>query len=390
MTNEDFMDNVSWLDLLKLRTSFGVSGNQEIGEYRSQVAWQTSGTATNPETGQQVVTFEPAWNANPDLKWEETSEVNIGLDFAFFNSRISGSLEVYQKNTKDLLGRYSVPVPPNLARTTYANSGELENKGIELFLQAYAIEKTNFKWKTSFNISHNKSKMVDLGNYFEGDVRKEGYVSGRGLVGDQNYVIGVIEGEEIGSFYLPVYVTIMDGEFIYESTSGGYTNEVSKAERKIVGTASPDVELGWSNSINFFKHWTLDFSFRAMIGNDVYNATQMSFDYPGNLPNLNTVPEALDWYDKGRSTVPSLADFYVEDASFLRLDFISVGYDFNMNNVKWVKKLRLYVASNNTFTITGYSGVDPETTINGLAYGIDQYNVYPKTRTLTFGLNATF
>jgi len=392
LTEEDFMDNASWLDILKLRASYGVSGNQEIGEYRSQVAWQTSGKATNPETGQEVITFSPAWNANPDLKWEETAEINIGIDFGFWNSRLSGSLEVYQKNTTDLLGEYNVPVPPNLASTTFANSGELQNKGIELFLQAYVIEKSKFKWKSSVNISHNQSKMIDLGEYFneEDGVRKEGYISGRGLVGDQNYVTGIIEGEEIGSFYLPVYVTILDGKFIYESASGGYTDDISKAQRKIVGTAAPDLEIGWSNSFSFLKHWTLDFSFRAMIGNDVYNATQMFFDYPGNLPSLNAVPEAIDWYEEGRTTVPTLADFYVEDASFLRLDYISLGYDFDMKGVEWVQKLRVYVASNNTFTITGYSGIDPETTVNGLAFGIDQYNVYPKTRTLTFGLNATF
>ena len=227
------MDNVSWLDNLKLRASYGVSGNQEIGEYRSQVAWQTSGTAINPETGQQVVTFEPAWNANPDLKWESTSEINIGLDFAFFNSRLSGSLELYKKNTTDLLGEYNVPVPPNLARTTFANSGEFENKGIELFLQSYVIEKTNFTWKTGINVTHNKSKMIDLGKYFneEDGVRKEGRYSGRGMVGEEFYVTGIIEGEEIGAFYLPVFVTMKDGKFIYESNTGGFTDKSYRCQK---------------------------------------------------------------------------------------------------------------------------------------------------------------
>jgi iron complex outermembrane receptor protein len=234
--------------------------------------------------------------------------------------------------------------------------------------------------------------MLDLGEYFneESGVRKEGFISGRGMVGEEYYVTGIIEGEEIGAFYLPKFVTIKDGKFIYESTSGGFTDKLVDAQRYIVGSAAPDLELGWSNSLNFFRHWTLDFSFRALIGNNVYNATQMFFDYPGNLPSLNAVPEAIDWYDDGRETGSTIADFYMEKASFLRLDFISLGYDFNMDNVKMIQKLRLYVASNNLFTITGYSGVDPETTVDGLSFGIDQYNVYPKTRTLTFGLNATF
>lgn len=392
MHSEGFLENASWLDQLKLRASWGISGNQEIGEYRSLVAWVTSGKAINPETGQEVVTFSPAWNANPNLKWEETSEINIGADFAFFNSRLSGSLDVYQKKTTDLLGSYNVPVPPNLSRTTFANSGELENKGIELFLQAYVIEKSSFKWKTMLNASHNQSKMLDLGEYFNevDGVRKEGYISGRGMVGEEYYVTGIMVGQPIGAFYLPKFVTIKDGKFIYESKSGGFTDKLVDAKRQIVGHASPDLELGWSNSFSFLRNWTLDFAFRAMIGNDVYNATQMFFDYPGNLPSLNAVPEAIDWYEQDRETGSTIADFYVEDATFFRMDYISLAYDFNVSGVKMIQKLRLYVASNNLFTITGYSGIDPETTIDGLSFGIDQYNVYPKTRTITFGLNATF
>ncbi len=391
--HENFMQNTQWLDQLKLRVSYGTSGNQEIGEYRSLLAWQASGQAINPETGEEVVTFEPAWNVNPDLKWEETTEINIGTDFAFFQSRISGSIDVYQKNTKDLLGEYFVPVPPNLAQKTFANSGELENKGIEVYLQAYVLDNDNFKWKTMFNAAHNKTKMLDLGEYFneEDGVRKEGYLTGRGLIGDEYYVTGIMVGEELGTFYLPEYVTLLNGEFIYLSKSGGYTNDLTKAKRTVVGSAAPDIELGWSNSVNVLKNWTLDFAFRAMIGNDVYNATRMFFDNPMNLPSLNGLPEAIEWYDDGRTeTGATIADIYVEDASFLRLDFVSLGYDFNMNNINWAQKLRLYVASNNLFTITGYSGIDPETSIDGLAFGIDQYNVYPKTRTLTFGVNASF
>ncbi|MCB0805711.1 MAG: TonB-dependent receptor [Bacteroidales bacterium] len=391
ISEEDFMDGVRWLDQLKLRASYGVAGNQEIGEYRSQLAWQP-GRAIDPETGEYVITYSASWNDNPDLKWETTAETNIGIDFAFWNSRLSGSIEVYQKKTTDLLGEYSVPVPPNLSRTTFANSGELENKGIELFLQSYVIDKPNFKWNTTVTASHNKTTILDLGEYFneEDGVRKEGYISGRGLVGEEYYTTGIIEGEEIGSFYLPVFVTIKDGKFIYESRTGGFTDKLSEARREIVGTAAPDVELGWSNTFTFYQNWTLTFSLRAMIGNDVYNATTMFFDYPGNLPNLNALPEAIDWWEDNRETGATLADFYVEDGSFLRMDYASIGYNFNMENVKWVQKLRLFVASNNLFIITGYSGIDPETSIDGLAFGIDQYNVYPKTRTFTFGLNATF
>jgi TonB-dependent starch-binding outer membrane protein SusC len=393
MQNEDFLSGVSWIDQLKLRGSYGVSGNQNIGEYRSQVAWQPSGLATNPETGAQVISFQPAWNANPDLKWERTAEVNIGIDFAFVNNRFSGSLEVYQKNTSDLLGAYSVPVPPNLANTTFANSGSIQNKGIELFFQAFVVDKSDFSYKTSLTASHNKSEFTDLGQFStdEDGIRHDGYISGRGMVGDQYYVTGIAVGHEVGAFYLPKYVTLLDGAAIYESKSGGFTSVLAEAKREFIGSGNAKIELGWTNSFTFLKNWSADLSFRSMIGNKVFNATRMFFDIPGNMPSLNGLPEAVDWYNQGRTNQNAiLADYYLEDASFVRLDYLSVGYTFNTSKLEWIKSLKLYVVGNNLFTITGYTGVDPETSQSGLSYGVDQYNVYPKTRTLTFGINASF
>ena len=389
---EEFMTSVDWVDQLKLRASYGVSGNQEIGDYRSKIMYYTSGTGISVETGEKVITFSPAWNPNPDLKWEQTSEVNLGIDFAVLNSRINGSLEVYYKRTNDLLGAYSVPVPPNLASRTFANSGSMENKGIELNVQFAAIDTKNFKWKTTLTASHNEQKMLDLGEYAPADgVRKEGWLSGRGLIGDQNWVTGVIVGQPLGSFYLPVYVTMKDGKFIYKSNSGGYTDQLALAKREIVGGAAPDVEIGWSNSMTFYKNWTLDFSFRSMIGNDVYNATRMFFDNPNNLPSLNALPSALDWAAKGRTDGPKISSYYVEDGSFLRLDYIALGYNINTSKInKWIKNARVSVSANNLFILTGYTGVDPETYVDGMSFGIDQYNVYPKTRSVSVGLNLTF
>jgi len=392
LDQEKWLSDVDWLSQLKIRASYGVSGNQEIGEYRSMVLWEPSGKAINPETGQEVITFKPAWNANPDLKWEETSEANLGIDFAFLNSRLSGSLELYYKITNDLLGEYNVPVPPNLATKTFANSGSMSNRGIELYLQAFIISNTNFSYKSSLTASHNKTEILDLGDYFneEDGVRKEGYISGRGMVGEEYYVTGIIVGEETGSFYVPTFITLKDGKFIYESKTGGFTDVLSDAKRTVVATAAPKVELGWSNTLTFRKRWNLDFALRSWIGNHVYNATEMFFDNPGNLPSLNALPSAIEWYDQDRVTGSTIADIYVENASFLKLDYISLSYEFDVSKVNWLQGLSLYVSANNVLTITGYSGVDPETTVNGLSFGIDQYNVYPKTRAYTAGLKVNF
>lgn len=390
---EGFMGNSrSWLDQLKLRASYGVSGNQNFDSYQSMVMWKPLDYTVNPSTGQSTVTFTPSWNANPKLQWEETKEVNIGLDYAFFQSRLSGSLEIYSKKTDNLLGRFTVPAPPNLSTTTYANSGLMSNKGIELYIKYTVLDKKNFKWSTSFNISHNKQEVLDLGAFETKDgVRKDGFLSGRGLTGNSNWITGIAEGHALGSFYLPVYRGLNSkGEMLFTSTSGGVTANVSSAQRSWVGNANPDAEIGWSNNMTIYKNFGVDFSFRALIGNDVYNATKMIFDSPLNIPNLNGYQDAVDWKAQGRTTPSTVADIYVEDASFIRLDYLSFNYNIPLKNKTWFKSIKVIATGNNLFILTKYSGTDPETNVDGKSYGVDQYNLYPKTRAYSFGLNATF
>ncbi len=391
ISKEMFMENIKFINQLKLRGSYGISGNQEIGSYRSQYLFKPSGFATNPETGERVATYATPWQPNPDLKWEQTAETNIGVDFAFMQSRLSGTFDFYTKKTTDLLGEYKVPVPPNITSTMFANSGAMTNTGIELFMQYFAIDKDKFDWKTSVSIGHNKCTIDDLGKYVETGAIYAGYLTGRGLIGDQNYVSANMVGNEIGAFYLPIYMGLStDGVFLYKSKSGGVTRELSEAKREIVGSPLPDVEIGWTNNFTFFNNITLDFSLRSLIGNDIYNATKMFFDSPSLLPQLNTLPDALEWKEKGRTSGAAIADIYVEDGSFLKLDYISLGYNIDTKNSPWIKKMNIFIAANNLFTLTKYSGIDPETSYNGLSFGIDQYDVYPKTRTFTIGLSANF
>lgn len=392
LTQEEFLNDIGWLNNLKLRASYGVSGNQNIGEYNGQLYYIPSGTGVNPETGDNTIIYTAAKNANPNLKWEQTAETNIGIDFSVLKSKLSGSIELYLKNTTDLLGSYTVPVPPYPADRLWANSGELRNMGVEFNAQYFAVDRKNITWKTNLTFSHNQQEVLDLGEFAPADgVRKEGYLSGRGLIGNNNYVSGVIKGESIGSFYLPTYEGLTgDGKFLYRSTSGGYTDEISSAQRSVVGNATPLAEIGWSNNITLFENWSIDFAFRSLVGNQMFNATRMFFDYPGLIPNLNGLPDAIDWYEQGRLSGPNVSDLYVENATFLRLDYFAASYRFNLTEIDWIQDLRLSVSGNNLFTLTNYSGIDPETSVSGLAYGIDQYNVYPKARTLTFGLTATF
>ncbi len=390
--NENFMESLTIFDQLKLRVSWGITGNQEIPRYLSQTTYAPQGSGTNPETGSDVISFAGNRIANPNLKWEENEEWNFGLDFAILKSRLSGSVEYYMKKTYDLLYEYAVPKPPNKFDRVWDNGGSIDNNGIEFSIQAFVIDKKNFDWKTTIVFSKNNQtfKSFDTDNKYGGtDERKEGWVSGRGLVGTYTQLIR--EGYELGTYYLPVYAGLsQDGVFLFQSESGGVTRDITKAERKVVGNAQPDFELGWSNYINFYQNFDLSFSFRAVYNFDVYNATAMFFNNPSVLPNLNATQEAINEANRGLTSTPQVSDYYLEDGSFVRLENITLGYTFNAKEMKWLKKFRVYITANNLFTLTNYSGIDPEISYSGLSFGLDNFDVYPKTRSYTFGLNLNF
>jgi iron complex outermembrane receptor protein len=187
---------------------------------------------------------------------------------------------------------------------------------------------------------------------------------------------------------MPEYAGLsQDGKFLFYTAAGGVTRELELAERRVVGSAQPDFELGWSNYITFLKNWDFNFTIRAMVGHEIFNTTKMIFGNPSFLPDRNVLYEALDEYERGLRDNPKLSSYYLEDGTFVRLDNLSLGYNFK--NVAGFDLIRLYFASNNVFTLTGYSGIDPEISPSGLSFGLDQYNTYPKARTFTFGLNIT-
>jgi iron complex outermembrane receptor protein len=382
---EPFMENLGVFDQLKLRGSYGVSGNQAFGSYYSQSVYSPTSIVTDPITGNEVIVFSNNRNANPDLKWEETEEINVGFDFAFLNSRLNGSIEYYSKTTKDLLNEYNVPQSLYAYPKMWRNDGVMNNSGIELLLIYHAIDNSNLSWKTNLNLAHNRTEVVDLGEYWADNDSRKGYISGDGRVGGDNYVMLLEEGQPIGNFYLPVFEGVDgDGFPILK------TDENDEIVREIVGNATPDYEIGWSNNLTFYKNWTLDFSFRALLGHQVYNGTKDVYSSPGQVPNFNVLRSAQDWYDAGYTGVFNKPmSYFLEDASFLRLDYLALGYNFDLNN-KYIQKLKLSLSSNNLFILTKYTGLDPEVTVDGLDYGVDNYNVYPKTRTFNFSINATF
>lgn len=397
---EEFMKSADWLNQLKLRASYGVSGNQSFGSYFSKSIYDPGKIVTDPVSGNDYLTWTSERNANPDLKWEQTAEVNLGVDFALLDSRISGSIEVYQKNTTNMLNEYSVPVPPNKYPKTWANSGAMTNKGFEFFVTAYAVDAANLDWKTTIGFSKNAAKITDLGEYWSVDDSKKGYISGQGIVGGDNWTMFVDSGQPIGNFYVYEYLGTVKGKAMYANRFKVKETEADSVppgklltieDRYIAGNSTPKIEVSWSNNFTFYKNWNLDFAFRGLFGQQVYNHTNAYFSSPIYFPNANIMANAAKYMDEGffgQFTVPS--DEFIENASFVRLDYVSLGYTFNFNNKNYIKNLKLSVMGNNLLVITNYSGADPEMTIDKLDYGVDTFSLYPKSRTFSFAINATF
>jgi iron complex outermembrane receptor protein len=189
---------------------------------------------------------------------------------------------------------------------------------------------------------------------------------------------------------MPKYAKLsQDGKFLFYTAAGGVTRDVNLAERRVVGQAQPKFTIGWSNFFTY-KNFDLNIALRGAYGNKVLNVTRMVFSNPQTLPTLNALTGVMDEINRGLTDSPKVSDYYLEDASFIKIDNISIGYNFKINKIKLVKQLRVYFTSNNLYTFTKYTGFDPEMSYSGLEYGIDQYDVYPKTRSFTFGLDVKF
>jgi len=375
ITAEDFMKPTeNWLSELKLRVGYGVTGNQEgIGEYKSlSILGVGQDSYYDPTTGTWSLAYSPTQNPNPDLKWESTSQFNIGLDFGFLN-RITGSIEVYSKTTKDLLYTYQVPQPPYLVGTMLANVGELSNKGIELTLNASIIDTEKFSWDANFTFAKNKQKIEKLSNQaYKTDVIYSGSL--HGLSGMSNQFSQIIaEGYPVGTFWGKEYLGLgADGQAILGT------------EDKEIGNVQPDFSMGLG--MNFtYSNFDLGFTGYGMFGQDVLNATNMMLYDTKRLPSYNVPDDALA---NGNSSTPAYSSRWIEDASFFRLQTLTVGYTIPFKNSS--SKLRLYVLGQNLAVFTNYDGVDPEIDSSGLANpGIDRFNNYPRPRTISFGLNFT-
>ncbi len=397
ITEEEFMKNQGLFDQLKLRVGYGVSGNAiGFGAYQGVATYGSTGT-TFTYQGNSWAILSATKLANPDLKWESTSMFNIGLDYAFWNNRINGSIEFYNKKTKDLIWNYPVSTVIYPFGEIQANVGEITNTGIEFTVNIDAIRTKDFNWMTTLNLAHNKNTVDKLSNEkFQTSTFAQGepHVAG---VSANGYTQRIMEGEPIGTFYLYEFAGYGDdgkASYYVRDDTGFKTGEVTSApeykDRYVAGSAQPKLNFGWNNTFTY-KNWSATAFFTGVLGNKIYNSARAHYTAPdffaggkNVLKEFITDRPATD----NLSNIPS--DRFLEKGDYFRLASLNLGYTFR-NLAGWAQSLQLYATCNNVFTITGYKGIDPEVNMGGIAPGVDyRWSNYPHTRTYMLGVKVNF
>lgn len=390
LSEERFLKNVKFIDALKLKTSIGWTGNQNIDDFASIGLWSGAGTYD----GKSGLVHSQL--ANPDLKWETTRQWNLGLEGSLWDGRVTFELDYYNKYTYDLL--LSTPIPGKTGfSSTYSNVGAMSNKGLEFQISSQNIHAKDLEWSTSFNISHNENRVeklpVSFSQYDRDWVRLE-------------------QGKPMYSFWLykQLYVDPETGNAVYDDVDK--SGKITVADRQIVGDAWPDFTGGLRNTLRY-KNFDLGVFFYFSVGNDVFNMNRFFQEHGGmrgtnwgllksqmrrwqkpgdqtDIPRASTLPNADGSYNNGFAS-----SRFLEDGSFLRLRNVSLGYTLPkaLTAKAGIKKLRVYVNMTNLFTITGYSGADPEGNTaadytHGTVQGLD-FAIPPQPRQIVFGVNVT-
>jgi len=417
--NEAFMEGTrSWLDNLRLRVGYGVTGITPGDNYLAQNIYKFAdyGDVLSMD-GKWIKTLEVAQNPNPDLKWEVSKEWNFGLDYGFLNNRIHGSLDVYVKTTNDLLFWYNVPMPPNLYSSTLVNVGDMRNTGIELMIEAIPVMTKDFEWTTTLTASHNKNKLLKLSNdlYETDNFHEEGGISDP--ISTETHCMEV--GKPLGDFWGLKFVGYdKDGFALVEASdgNGGWTvkqfnaNLNNQENRQRLGSGTPKVILGWGNTFRY-KNIDLSMQFTSQLGYKILNASRCF--YENNSIAYNRLKTAADLHpainldgtpyidpETGQQKMVTMSQAmgqgfwsdHLENGDFLKLSNITLGYTFTPKGAlsNYIKKARIYANATNLFCITGYTGIDPEVDNYFMAPGIDDRDKYPVTRNYTVGLSLTF
>lgn len=395
ITEEAFMKNQKIFDDLKLRVGYGVTGSQPKDPFLGVAMLKYGSYAF--VNGNWVQTIVPASNPNPDLKWEEKKETNIGLDFVSWGGRLSGSIDYYNRDVDGLIYEYGVPTPPNLYNKTMANGGTMRNRGVEVLVTVVPVQNKDFEWSTTGTFSLNSNKLISLsGSIFKSDYDyfNTGTVEYSGQVADSHRVQ---VGESIGNFYgFKVVDVDSEGRWIYEDRNGELVNYKdfthAPEDKHVIGNGLPKWYAGWNNTLRY-KNFDLNVTMRGAFGFQIINGGRMNYENVKNSRFENRLKSVNDLVFGKHTLSPEVElefnSYYVEDGDYWKIDNITLGYSFGQVG-KYIKSLRIYGSVLNALTITGYKGIDPEVSTDGLTPGYDTRDRYPSVRSFTFGVNVKF
>jgi len=388
ISQENFMETNELFSDLKLRGSYGVTGNSTgFSAYTAQFLSGNNGTFYY--NGSNVAAYGPIQASNPDLRWEKTATTDIGLDLAFLHNKLLVNIDAYNKNTTGMIYTYSVdPILVPAGKIT-ANGGSMNNKGIELGITANLVSRSDFSWTSSLNLAHNTNKITSLTNplFAGGDSIRLSDPEGGGQSGSTLQILKA--GKPLGEFFSPQYAG-KDQNGVSQYISGADTLTTSPQigiDYHYLGNAQPKLLLGWANKFRYGR-FDLNVFLRGTFGNKIFNATRADLFRPTTAQYTNILKDvAGESINNARAYVYSSR--FIESGSYLRFDNATLGYELK-SFTPYLKSLRFYASVNNLFVITGYKGIDPEINQGGISPGVDYNNFYPKTRQFLFGLNASF
>lgn len=394
ISDEPWMENVSWIDDLKLRAAYGVTGNSDFSASYASMSYGSDGYFMMPASGNYAIAYGPAVTLNPSLKWEEQRGWNFGLDFSLFDNRLYGKFDWYNRKVVDMLFSVSVPQPPYALTSQMQNIGSLRNMGWEFEIGADIVRNKDWNYSTNFIFSHDRTEVLNL--YGNGTFIDNAGFPSPGTPGNAHRLQ---EGRVFGEFYMRECVGIdkETGDFLIKhDTEDGKWEAIqgqksSTDDRRTVGNYVPKVMASWNNRVSY-KNWDFSMDIRSWIDFDVYNTLEMYF----GLQKENDINLLKAAYTKNKDITQEkqLCSYFLQDGSFLKIDAINLGYTLPLKEKTngLIQSLRIYGNINNVCTITGYEGMDPEVNVIGHSAGIEWWNsgFYPRARTYTLGVQLTF
>lgn len=398
ISEEDFMTPFTWINNLKLRAGYGLTGNQDaIESYTSQQLMKPNGVVSSG--GDPMVTMGIIRNANPNLRWEVKETFNIGMDAGFWGGRAILTFDYYRATTRDMLYQYEVSVPPFAYNKLLANLGSMRNSGVELGIGLTPMRQEDMELNINVNVTFQRNKLLSLSGMYNGEYMSApeytpiADVTGAGLHGGYNHIVYQIVGQPLGVFYLPHCTGLVqreDGTYTYEiaDLDGGGINLEDGGDRYIAGQATPKTLLG-SNFSFRYKNFDVSLQINGAFGHKIYNGTSLTYMNMGSMPDYNVLSEAPEHniYDQ------TATDYWLEDGDYINFDYLTIGWNIPLK--KWqnyIRRLRISASVNNITTITGYSGLTPiiNSYIVNNTLGVDDKRTYPVSRSYTLGLSIQF